>query len=73
MKTGKEYLESLHPVEQANWEEAFVLDRYNAKDYYRRQFILKANYGSLRHFIGSSFLWSESPQGVEYWSLLSQK
>ncbi len=73
MKTGKEYLESLHPVEQANWEAAFYLDRLNAKMSNRRQFVLEARYESLMHFIGSSFTWHESPQGGKYWLLLSQK
>jgi hypothetical protein len=73
MKTGKEYLESLHPVEQANWEEAFKSDLRNARISNHRQYILEKSYESLRHFIASSFKWSWTIQGVEYWDLLSKK
>jgi hypothetical protein len=73
MKSGKEFLESLHPVEQANWEAAFKLDCWNALDSKHRQYVLKRGYECLAHFIGSSFRWSGTPQGHDYWELLSQK
>ena len=73
MKTGKELLSTLHPVEQKNWEEAVYLDPLNAKVRNRKEFLLTDSYPSLTEFLGSSFTWSDTLQGFEYWHLLSQK
>lgn len=73
MKTGKEFLAMLHPVEQKNWEEAFKLDSLNSMLPDIREWFLAEEYPSLNGFLASSFSWKDSPQGREYWSLLSQK
>jgi hypothetical protein len=71
MKTGKEYLESLHPVEQANWEESLKNDsNYHSM---KRGYLMRRFFTNLRDFLEYSFVWSETPQGYEYWDLLSQK
>ncbi len=71
MKSGKEFFESLHPVEQANWEESLKHDpHYHPK---RRDHLMNKLFIDLGDFLGSSFIWSATTQGHEYWDLLSQK